>query len=164
MTPAVPEPGTATPATAAATAATAIANLVATYAERVDLGDFTGVGELFRAATYRAMVGDEVTTMEGAESVAAAMAGMVITYDGVPRTKHVTTNLIIEVDEQAGTATCRSYFTVFQAVGDLPLQPIIAGRYHDRFALSGAAWRFTDRLIYSDLIGDLRQHLRISPY
>ena len=56
--------------------------------------------------------------------------------DGTPRTKHVTTNLVIDADEAAGTATARSYFTVLQQVDDHPLEIVIAGRYHDRFAAS----------------------------
>jgi hypothetical protein len=145
-------------------AALAIANLVYSYAERVDLGDFDGVGELFSVATYRAASRGRITTMPGAE-VASVLRSMVITGDdGTPGTKHVTTNLIVEVDEQAGTATCRSYYTVLQADRDLPLQPIIAGRYHDTFERVDGGWRFTDRLIYSDLIGDLTHHLRTNPY
>jgi hypothetical protein len=84
-------------------------------------------------------------------------------YDdtGTPKTKHVTTNLIIEADAAVGTATCRSYFTVLQAVrGALPLQPIIAGRYHDRFVRTGDdGWRFDARHMIVDLVGDLSQHL-----
>jgi hypothetical protein len=145
-------------------AAVAIANLVFLYAERVDLGDFEGVGELFSAATYRALAGDAVTTMAGGQ-VAGLLRKMVITGpDGTPGTKHVTTNLIIEVDEDAGSATCRSYYTVLQAGPDRGLQPIIAGRYHDTFALVGGEWGFRDRLIFSDLIGDLSRHLRRNPY
>ena len=53
--------------------------------------------------------------------------------DGTPRAKHVTTNLMIEVDDARELATCRSYFTVLQQTEGLPLQPIIAGRYHDEF-------------------------------
>jgi hypothetical protein len=37
---------------------------------------------------------------------------------------------------------------------------IIAGRYHDAFATIDGEWRFTDRLIFSDLVGDLSHHLR----
>jgi hypothetical protein len=55
----------------------------------------------------------------------------------------------------------RSYFTVFQALPDFPLQPIIAGRYHDAFERVDGTWRFADRLILSDLIGDLSRHLRM---
>jgi hypothetical protein len=144
--------------------AVAIANLVYGYAERVDLGDFEGVGELFADATYRAVTDGGVVTMSAAQ-VTATLRSMVLTReDGTPGTKHVTTNLIIEVDDQTDTATCRSYYTVLQVAPGLGLQPIIAGRYHDAFARVGGGWRFTDRLIYSDLIGDLRQHLRTNPY
>jgi hypothetical protein len=80
--------------------------------------------------------------------------------NGTPHTKHVTTNLMVNVDEEAGTATARSYFTVLQALPDsLALQPIIAGRYHDRFEKVDGAWRFSERRMLVDLVGDLSQHL-----
>jgi hypothetical protein len=80
--------------------------------------------------------------------------------DGTPRTKHVTTNLIVDVDDAAGTATCRSYFTVLQAVpGELFLQPVVAGRYRDAFVRDGDGWRFTARHMMVDLVGDLSHHL-----
>jgi 3-phenylpropionate/cinnamic acid dioxygenase small subunit len=142
-------------------AAVAIANLVYAYAERVDLGDFDGVGALFADATYRAVVGTEVVTVAGAD-VTRTLTSMVMIYDGIPSTKHLTTNLIIEVD--GAEATCRSYFTVLQAVAGLALQPIVAGRYHDRFTLVDGQWRFTDRLIHTDLVGDVSRHLRVNPY
>lgn len=53
--------------------------------------------------------------------------------DGTPRTRHVTTNIIIEIDEEAGTASSRSYFTVFQALPGFMLQAIASGRYLDYF-------------------------------
>ena len=62
------------------------------------------------------------------------------------------------------SATARSYYTVMQQTDALPLQPIICGRYHDTFARRGGEWRFTDRLIFSDLIGDLSQHLLVDVY
>ena len=79
--------------------------------------------------------------------------------DGTPGTKHVTTNVILEVDEQSGTAATRSYWTVLQAVPGLPLQPILAGRYHDRFASAGGSWHFTERRYFIDLVGDLSHHM-----
>jgi hypothetical protein len=48
---------------------------------------------------------------------------LIVYVDGTPRTKHVTTNVAIEVDEEAGTAVSRSYFTALQALPDLALQP-----------------------------------------
>jgi hypothetical protein len=89
---------------------------------------------------------------------------MVMRYDdGTPRTKHVTTNVAVDADEAAGTATARSYFTVLQGVEGAPLQIIVAGRYYDAFERVDGDWRFTDRLIYSDLIGDLSRHLKVNP-
>lgn len=136
----------------------AIADLILTYAERLDAGDLAGVAALFRDAVYRSAQGG---TYPGSAAVLEVLTRKVVLYpDGTPRTKHVTTNLIVEVDDAAGTATARSYFTVMQATEQLSLQPIIAGRYHDRFARVDGAWRFTDRLIFVDLVGNLSQHVR----
>ena len=54
-------------------------------------------------------------------------------------------------------------FTVYQATPELPLQCVIAGRYHDTFEKVDGRWRFCDRLIIGDLVGDLTQHLRDNP-
>ena len=141
----------------------AVETLIMTYAERVDLGDFEGVAALFEHATYRAEHGGEILSQEGVEPVLATFTGMVRKYpDGTPRTKHVTTNLMVEVD--GDTATSRCYYTVLQQTDELPLQPIIAGRYHDRFERVDGRWRFADRLIFSDLIGDLSRHLMVDVY
>jgi hypothetical protein len=137
-----------------------ITALVLTYAERLDLGDFEGVAALFGRATYRAATPDGIFSQEGSAPVLATLTGLVATYEGIPSTKHVTTNLIVDVDGDTGS--CRSYFTVFQARPELGLQPIVAGRYHDRFARDGdtGAWYFTDRLIFTDLVGDVSHHLK----
>jgi hypothetical protein len=49
---------------------------------------------------------------------------------------------------------------VLQQVDDFPLQPIIAGQYRDRFEKVDGGWRFTERVIHPDLIGDLSRHMR----
>lgn len=137
----------------------AIADLVHTYAERVDAGDFEGVADLFAYAEV---------TVEGSDAVHRGRAEVLDLYrrstrlhdDGTPRTKHVTTNLLIEVDDAAGFASCRSYFTVLQAVpGELALQPVIAGRYHDVFERVAGQWRFVRRHMFPDLVGDVSRHL-----
>lgn len=135
----------------------AITALIFTYAERLDAGDLAGVAALFEHATFRS---DRGGHYPGRAGVLEVMTRRVQLHDGTPRTKHVTTNVIVEVDEAGGTATARSYYTVFQAVDGLPLQPIIAGRYHDRFVRSGEHWRFDDRFVFVDLVGDLSRHLR----
>ncbi len=134
----------------------AISALVMAYAERLDAGDLEGVAALFADATWRSPGRTE--PLRGAAAVRAAY-DVVILYDGLPSTRHVVTNLVVELTAP-DRAVSRSYFTVFQARPDFPLQAIICGRYHDAFARTAAAWRFADRLILPDLVGDLSRHLR----
>lgn len=138
----------------------AIAALIYTYAELLDAGDLDAVGRLFARATLRSNLAPDAV-LQGAEAATNLYRGTVVLYDGSPCTKHVTTNVIVEVDAEGATASARSYFTVLQARPELPLQPIIAGRYHDRFARTDGVWHFVDRMILVDLVGDLRFHLRI---
>lgn len=139
-----------------------VANLVARYAEAMDLGDFDAVADLFA---------DGVVTTEqnkrgwaGRDAVLGLYTAVTRRYldDGTPHTKHLTSNLILDVDEEAGTASARSYYCVLQAVSpDFPLQPIIAGRYHDAFVRAGGGWRFASRHIFTDQAGVLGHHLLI---
>jgi 3-phenylpropionate/cinnamic acid dioxygenase small subunit len=142
----------------------AVEQIIYGYAARVDAGDFAGLAQLFRHATYKGGGPDDPGVV-GADAVLAIQERMVRRYpDGTPRTKHVTTNLVVDADEDAGTATARSYFTVLQQVGDFPLQAIIAGRYHDQFERVAGEWQLTERVIFCDLIGDLSHHLTIDPF
>ena len=136
-----------------------IRNLLFTYAARMDAGDFSGVADLFTDATYRG----GGATFRGAGPLREVLAATVVLYDGVPRTKHLTTNVIVDVDASEETAQARSYFTVLQALEDFPLQTIVAGRYEDRLVRSNGTWRFDDRLVLMELFGDLSHHLRIDP-
>ncbi|HEX5268371.1 MAG TPA: nuclear transport factor 2 family protein [Acidimicrobiales bacterium] len=137
----------------------AISNLVYAYADRIDAGDFEGVADLLRDAVVSAEGNDAV--YRGYDAILGMYTAATRRYeDGTPRTKHVTTNLAVELDEGGRKATARSYFTVLQAVpGQLALQPVIAGRYRDGFELGGTGWRFTSRHMIVDLVGDLSHHL-----
>jgi 3-phenylpropionate/cinnamic acid dioxygenase small subunit len=137
----------------------AIEGLIATYAELVDDGDFAAVGRLLADATFVGGAG----SVTGRDAIENMLRDNVIVHaDCTPRTKHVTTNLVIEVDPHAGTAVSRSYFTALQALPDLPLQPIVSGRYFDRFERREGQWRFVERRVRTDLVGDVRRHLRPS--
>ena len=138
--------------------ATELGNLIARYAEAIDAGDFDAVAHLLDEAGVGGV--DEGPLLRGRDEVRRLFASTARLYpDGTPRTKHVTTNLILEIDEPAGTATARSYWTVLQAVPGLPLQPILAGRYHDRFARRDGRWRFSERRYLVDLVGDVSHHV-----
>jgi ketosteroid isomerase-like protein len=137
--------------------ADAVVSLLATYAARLDAGDFAGMAELFADA-------DVVSEASGMHVRGAAEVLEIFERstrrlaDGTPRTKHITTNAIVEVDGEQ--ATSRSYFTVVQQTDLLAMQPVIAGRYHDRFRRDASGtWRFERREIIIELTGDLREHL-----
>ena len=135
----------------------AIENLIASYAELVDDGDFAGVGMLLADATFVGAAGP----VSSRDAIEKMLRDSLIVYDdGTPRTKHVTTNIAIEIDEEAGKAETRSYFTVLQALPGLALQPIVSGRYQDRFARHDGRWRFVERRVRTDLVGDVSRHLR----
>jgi len=141
------------------TAAEAITKLIYTYAERIDDGNFAGVGELFAHATLTFEgFGDAVT---GRDAIEALYTRSTRRYeDGTPRTKHVMTNVMVDVDDDGATARSRSYFTVLQAVpGVLALQPVIAGRYRHTYEHVDSAWRVATMHITIDLVGDLGHHM-----
>jgi 3-phenylpropionate/cinnamic acid dioxygenase small subunit len=79
--------------------------------------------------------------------------------DGTTRTRHVNSNVITDIDDDAGRASARSSFVVFQQTPALPLQPIVSGRYRDDFVFADGAWRFDTRHIVVDHVGDVREHL-----
>lgn len=134
-----------------------IENLVYTYAERIDAGDLAGVAELFRNGRIKPAPD---VVLEGVEQVRSMYDGATRLYDdGTPRTRHVTTNVAVEVDDDAGTARARAYYTVFQQTDELPLQAIIAGHYRDTFHRVSGEWCFDTREMFVDLIGDLSHHL-----
>ncbi|MDH4168553.1 MAG: nuclear transport factor 2 family protein [Acidimicrobiia bacterium] len=142
------------------TSAVEIANLLFRYAELMDGGDFVGASQLFAHAEIIVDPTPGAARLDAA-GILAVWEQYVVRYDdGTPRTKHVVTNPIIEIDEDADRAAARSYYTVFQQVGAQPIQPIVAGRYHDRFERVAGQWRFCER-DYSlmDLIGDLSAHM-----
>ena len=136
-----------------------IENLIYRYAEQVDAGDFESVAEMFAHGKIIGRTQEDDSS--GYEEVLSLYQSSARIHEqtGTPCTKHVTTNAIIEVDEKNDIATARSYFTVFQALEDFPLQPVISGRYHDRFERIGGKWRFSERKMLPELYGDLSRHL-----
>jgi hypothetical protein len=135
----------------------AILRLMNEYTYRIDTGDLEGFASLFEHASFH-VLGDPNGALTGKDEVLGLVQNVTM-YDGIPHTKHVMTNVQIDVDESGSTASAQSYVTVFQALApDFPLQAIFIGHYHDVFTKAAAVWRFQSRIISPDLIGDLSRH------
>ncbi len=131
-----------------------IAGLLFEYARRIDAGDFEGVAELFREGRIVTDFGEAV----GYQAVLEMYQSSTRLYpDGTPRTRHLTTNLDIRLADDV--AHCNSCFTVMQSLEDFPLQAIISGRYRDTLVRDARGWRFEQRRMLPDMLGDLSRHL-----
>lgn len=150
-----------------------IRNLIHRYSEAVDQGRFDVLDELFADATVRMAMGSGSPGpgIDGRSVSATFGDGIILYADGTPRTRHLVTNTIIEVDEEAGRATARSYNTTLQQVPGRDIETIATARYEDSFLLVGGRWRFSERVIrhssldgvHRDFIGDMSHHTRNAP-
>lgn len=135
----------------------AVQHLMFRYAECVDLARFEELGGLFGSGTL-GVIGEE--PIHGAGAIARFYAATNKVHgDGTLRTRHLASNAIIEVEPSGAEARARSYFVVLQATDAVPLQPIVAGRYHDRFRCADGDWTFAERVIFVDQIGNMKDHL-----
>jgi 3-phenylpropionate/cinnamic acid dioxygenase small subunit len=134
-----------------------IRELLARYCDLMDAGDWDGVGELFANGCLADEHGNELA--RGAPEVADFYRKGTILHDGSPRTKHLVLNTVIS--EAADGMVARSSYLVLQALDEFRLQPIITGRYIDRFERDPEGrWGFSERRFIVDLVGDLSRHLR----
>ena len=138
------------------TSADDIRDLVFTYCRLFDAGDMDAVAVLLGDAT---LYGEGGAVMSFA-AIADSFRERVILYDGDPRTMHLCTNVIIDLDEDAGRARARSVFVPLQAAPGYPMQPYTVGRYHDTFERVEGVWRFAERAYIVELIGDMSAHYR----
>jgi 3-phenylpropionate/cinnamic acid dioxygenase small subunit len=142
-------------------AAIAIPALLARYADLIDAGDFVGAAALFDGGCIVAG-GRE---LRGVDAIRRMWGDFVqIHADGTPRTRHLVSNVAIELDADGEGAACRSQWTVLQAIGAEPPQIIGSGRYLDRFVRVQGLWHFARREYGPvDFWGDTSAHLKIAP-
>ena len=131
-----------------------ITELMIQYCDLIDRGDLAGCAALFEKGAW-GIVG---TLAQGAEEVSAQLDNVTL-YDGRPNTRHLMSNVAINVDPSGQTAVAKSCITVMQHVpDDFAMQAIFIGSYNDTFAKDGDAWHFVERAITPDLIGDMSRH------
>ncbi len=136
-----------------------ITNLLYSYAQYIDSGDFDSAANLFSNAQIKL---DNESGPVTYKELLTLWKKSIITYsDGTPKTKHLITNPILNINITKGTATCCSYYTVMQSTDTLPLQAIASGRYYDEFVRIKGEWRYSFR-DYSlrDAFGDMSHHSR----
>lgn len=141
------------------TSATEICNLLYRYAEAIDEDRIEDAAALFRHARIETGAAGPLD----ADGLLALWRKILVIHPcGTPRTRHLVTNPILDIDDAAGTARVSSCFTVLQATDDFPLQIIASGRYRDRFARIDGEWYLVERDYRQlDFTGDLSRHLRI---
>ncbi len=140
-----------------------IRDLIFEYTNRLDAGDLEGMAQLFAhsrfgtADTHGKLVGE---TTFGAASVLQQYRDFTRIHadTGTPRTKHFTANVRVQVAHDSLSATSTSYVMVAQTSPRLALQMILTSRNFDRFERINEVWRFSERLIVIDQLGDLSEH------
>jgi 3-phenylpropionate/cinnamic acid dioxygenase small subunit len=140
----------------------AVTNLLASYAALVDAGDFVALGQLFAHASvsFADPVGGDDLVLGGADAVQRAYEVTTRRYeDSTPRTRHLVSNPIVSIDEDAGTADRHSCVTVLQQTALGRLEAIWTIRYDNRFERVDGRWRFSSRRGHSHIAGDVSQHL-----
>ncbi|ATI79938.1 nuclear transport factor 2 family protein [Sphingobium yanoikuyae] len=137
-------------------AESAIHGLLARYVHYLDEGNFAGIAELLQYADFD-IVG---TVVSGRQEIETFLEGGIQRHaDGTPRTWHTVANILIEVDPSGETATAHSYYTVHQQLDGFALQPIVTGKYLDRFEKHDGKWRFAHRALTAHSMGDIRHHV-----
>lgn len=129
-----------------------ITKLVHSYGLLLDRGDIDGVVALFEHSSWR---GDpNGPALRGSIEVRPVYEQLLAAL-GSLRTKHLLTNLTVEIDENGTTASSHCYWTVLQNTEPgATIDITLSGQYTDRFGKIDGRWRFTDRLITTDLFGN----------
>ena len=134
-----------------------ITHLMNLYCFALDTGDLDGFADLFENGEWTM---EGFTPKRGKQDLLHVTSNVILYEDGTPKTKHITANVDLEINEGAGTAKCQCYVTVLQQTENFPLQTIFSGHYFDEFERVDGGWRFAKRIIRNMLAGDLSAHLK----
>ena len=135
--------------------------LLTSYCSGIDEGRLDDVADLFGMdGVYGPHKGHGV---RGSAAVRELLHKTVILYDGVPRTRHMITNVQIDISADGASGTCKSYVQVLHQGPGGPLHPVVAGTYHDKVHIVDGRWLFAERLMEMQLIGDLSTHVYGNP-
>jgi hypothetical protein len=124
-------------------------------------GDFALVGHLLRHATFGAdRIGRKV--FQGEDAIRGQYERTNRIYPGHGRaTRELYSNVVIDIDVDAGTATSTTAYTVAQQIPDSeePFALLVAGRYEDTWSCIDGEWHWTDRYIVVQFKNNLDTHM-----
>lgn len=141
------------------TAHAEIMKLLNRYCRAIDTAKFDAFLDLYEKATWTT---PGAPIFKGREEIKKQIIERIILYeDGTPRTKHVMTNVDLDINEADGTAQGQRYITIFQATEKLPIQAIFSAHYFDAFVKDDGDWRFQSTRMEYALMGDMSHHIRL---
>lgn len=129
-----------------------IAALILGYTDAIDRGDLDGLADYFTDGVLRSPRGEA----RGRDAVRRWYDDVKLDARGLPGTLHHLFGIDIAIAPARDVATATSFVTVIQHG-----RPILAGRYDDRFVRDDRGWRFAERVIHLDLIGDISGHFEV---
>jgi hypothetical protein len=144
-----------------------IRRILLTYPVCIDSGNIDGVVQLLTGVKMCNSNGilapevpeEDIPTLSADDVRTMYSSGVIFYEDGLPRTKHLITNIDIWFSEDGRRANTRSYYVVLQGMEDFPLQVIITGRYEDTYECDQGIWKLRIRREYADILGDLSRHV-----
>lgn len=125
----------------------------------LEAGDFARVGELMGDATLGAdLIGRRA--FRGSEEIRQQYTRTNIVYPDRGRaTKEIYTNILVDVDLDAGTARSVTSYTVAHQPPDAEFALLVAGRYEDEWRRDAGRWCWDDRYIVVQYRGNLDRHM-----
>jgi hypothetical protein len=122
-------------------------------------GDFDGVADLLAEATFGADIIGRAA-FRGRDEIRDQYKRTNVTYPDRGRaTKEVYSNVLIDLDIEAGTAHSITSYTVAQQPPGASFELLVAGRYEDEWQLRDGAWVWVDRYLKVQFRNDLARHM-----
>ncbi|MDG4668104.1 nuclear transport factor 2 family protein [Mycobacterium sp. 236(2023)] len=128
-----------------------ISNLHYRFIELLDARDNAGMAALFANGTFELNFRNTFTAT-GEEAVFALLQRLFPTKPTAEAwSRHYVTNLIIETDDELGTATDRLYSSAWGVRAGKPAHFVGMGRHVGDFELINGEWVFKKLVIYADV-------------
>lgn len=136
-----------------------IRNKLYQYCWLIDSGDFEGVADLLQYADVS--YDNRLAYSKNREAYLKTTRDIMTYEDNTPKTMHMCINPQIEVNEEEGTATARSYTVVIQGkTGEFLPKFVWMDRKLDTLAKINGKWEFTSRNFVTHAMGDVSTHLK----